>query len=754
MLFSGDIRSDYIMKKSWKGFVLLGISFLICVFAMIKPVNSLAAEILEEESGVLHAFYPAYAVYDEKIQSYIDEVDSISFAWSRIDASNPEILNTERGRNGNDSFYYPKDYLKPVRYAKTMGKPIQLNIYMSESDCTKLLPYSDKQKLLIQTIADSMEKDITQGEEIYYDGVVIDFEGLCDRDGNKMPILYDGKPISTYFIEFLTDLKENLNLIKKKLYVAVNPRLYYDGYDYKEILKIADRVILMAHDYEPTEKLTKDQAMQYTNYDSLKPIDSMAPIQRVRQALNDMKESASASSDLKKVWLQICFDSSQWKFDVEGPEGWNTLKASTLSQKGRVAPLYQGIKNRVDNIDGNTQNLSNGYNKELQTPYIQYYNTSDKTWNIILYEGSNGIKAKINLAKEYGLGGISLWSLSNVPDYRDAQGIKYYLDGWTTIVKEMEDYDSLPADSKKSVKFTDKVVEKAVRDKLGKLTGSITKTDLKGIYRLKLSKGVKSLVDLKNLVNLEYLDASQCELKDMKGIASLTNLRVLYLQRNVISDITPIKKLTQLEILSLNGNQITSISSLASLTKLKELYLRDNKIDDITALSKLKKLNVLELGINKIKKVDALSSLKNLKQLSIENNEISDLKGIKDLTGLLSLNLSNNKISDLQNLKKLTSLEILYLQRNSISDIQVLSGMTKLKELSLNGNKISSLKPLAKLTSLEKLYLKDNKLTSISYLKDLVNLKELYLSGNKTTDYSPVKKVYSQLKGNCDFKLN
>jgi internalin A len=685
----------------------------------------------DEQVGALHAFYSSNASFSGQVKKYIDELDSLSFAWSRIDSEEPGTLNITKGKNGNNSFYYPAGFIQPVEYAKSKGKPIQLSIYMDRADCTVLLPYEDKRKTMVKAIVGSLQTDISQGKEIYYDGVVIDFEGLRNTSTDKMQLLYEGKPISTYFTQFLTELKAQLAPLEKKLYVAVNPGLYYDGYDYAAIIDIADRVILMAHDYEPVEKLQKQQVQQYIGYNALEPIHSMAPIQPVRQALNEMKDSASDLSELSKVWLQITFDSAQWRFDVKSAAGWESLADTALSREGRLTPLYKSIKDRVDNADGNGQNITYGYNNELQTPYLQYFNSSDESWSIILYEDSNSIRAKIELAKSYGLGGISLWSLANVPDYTDSRGLKYHLDGWTAVIDEMNNYDKLPAEAGEYVTFKDAAVEQAVRDKLGKTTGKITVADVQSIYRLKLPQGVKGLADLKYLTNLEYLDAQQLGLKAVTDIGKLINLRVLYLQRNNISDISALKKLTKLEVLSLNGNQMVSISALSSLTKLRELYLRENKIESITSLAKLTGLEILEAGMNSINKIDAVKNLKKLRQLSLDNNKVQDIQALKSLTGL----------------------QTLYLQRNSISSVSPLSGLKSLKFLSLNGNKITDLKPLTKLTSLEELYLKENKIASVTPLKGLTNLKELYLAGNPISDYSPLKKLYLTAGFHCDFKV-
>lgn len=564
-----------------------------------------------EQRGTLHAFYPANATFTEQIQTYIDQLDSISFAFAQIDADDPAYINTTKGKNGNYGFYYPSDYIMPISYAKEQGKSIQLNIYMSDSDSNLILSDQEKQKELLQAIIDILQTEIAQGSNLYYDGVVIDFEGLRNTDESGNSILYEGKPISDYFVQFLKELNQKLDSIQKKLYVAVNPLLYYDGYDYAQILTIADQVILMAHDYEPTKKLYKYQISQYTGYDALEPMDSLAPINKVRQSLNDMLEAAGDALMLSKVWLQISFDTAQWQFGAKSMSDWMTQSNMTLSKSNRITPLYTTLKDRVANVDKSGTDLSYGYNNELQSPYLQYINASNQTYNIILYEDSKSIKAKINLAKSYELGGISLWSLNNVPDYNDTLSKKYGLNGWDTILTAMEDFDSLPANASKYVSFSDKAVELAVREKLGKTTGKITAYELGSIYRLKLGKGVKSLVDLKKMKQLEYLDASSLGLTDITNLSSLTKLRVLYLQRNKISNITPLKGLTNLEVLSLNGNQITSVKSLAKLKSLQKLYLRENKLKSIYYLKWLGNLKELYVKGNSITTYSSMKKIYN-----------------------------------------------------------------------------------------------------------------------------------------------
>lgn len=579
------------MKNSIKRLIRVCLCIIIVV-VFIKPLPKVVAgttKSIKNKGGELHAFYPSYAKFSKQMKKYIDDLDSISFAWSMIDPGDYENLNTVKGRNNNYSFYYPSDFIKPLEYAQSKGKQIQLSVYMDGKECSVMLSNLDKRSAAIKAIINSMKIDTANGESIQYDGVVIDFEGLRDKDNNNKAILYNGKPISTYYTQFLYELRIQLNSIDKNLYVAVNPLLYYDGYDYEKILDIVDRMIIMAHDYEPIKKLKKNQVQQYMGYDALDPISSLAPIQMVRQALNDIQNAASNASQLSKVWLQISFDTAQWQFDVKSEKDWKNLAGTTLSRTGRLTPLYESIKARVYNVDGYGKSISYGYNNELQSPYIQYYNSLDQSFNVIIYEDSTSLSAKISLAKAYNLGGISLWGLSNIPDDNTLLGKKFHLDGWKTVISEMKSYGVLPSENSKYVKFSDNAIEKAVRLKLGKPSGKITISEVKSIYRLKLLKGVKSLKDIKKLSNLEYLDASGLGLKNIVEIGELKKLRILYLQRNSISNITAIKKLNKLEILSLNGNRVTSISSLSSLKNLKELYIRENKIKNIKPLNKLKK---------------------------------------------------------------------------------------------------------------------------------------------------------------------
>lgn len=573
---------------------------LICVmlilamaFSFVFPVEPIAqaAEVKELD---LHAFYPSRATFSDSIKKYIDSLDSVSFLWGRFYGDLTGGINTTYGKNGNTDFYYPDDYVEVLKYAKSKNKSIQMGIFSDSANAEKILPYKEQRDKAIQAIADLMKSDISKGSNIFFDGVVIDIEGL------------NGQKMSSFFNQFLKELKQSLTKINKKLYVAVNPLLYYSGYDYSTISQVADKMIIMAHDYEPLTKLTKEQVMQYTGYDSLNPIDSLAPIKQIQRVMEDVKKYVS-KSNLKKIMLQISFDAAQWRFQVPKGSTWKSIGKKAVSLEVLPPPTYKMLYDRIINKDGNGKSITYGYNYELESSFMQYFNTSNNTQNICLYENSRSVAVKIDMSKQYGIGGISLWSLSNVPDYTSSTAKGYGLDVWDAIIKSL--YKTVPVSQIKAT-FTDKVVEKAVRAKISKPSGTVYRSDLAKVYRLKIPAGYKSLNDLKQLFNLEYLDLSNTQLTSVSSLASLKNLRVLYLYKNSIKDISPLKGLTKLEVISINSNKVSNISALAGMTNLTELYIRENAITDYSPLTKLKNLNILYLKGNKLTNYTKLQTIK------------------------------------------------------------------------------------------------------------------------------------------------
>ena len=132
-----------------------------------------------------------------------------------------------------------------------------------------------------------------------------------------------------------------------------------------------------------------------------------------------------------------------------------------------------------------------------------------------------------------------------------------------------------------------------------------------------------------------------------------------------------LRGLTNLEILWISGNDISDISVLRGLTNLTGLSLPNNNISDISVLRGLTNLEWLNLDANDISDISVLRGLTNLTDLWIVLNNISDVSPLRDLTKLRRLDLAYNNISDVSPLRDLTKLTELDLRGNLLSDSSI-----------------------------------------------------------------------------------
>ncbi len=388
------------------------------VAMLIRMYQRLNSDIKE-----LHAFY-AIKSYDQA--DLIQDLDSVSFGWSRLeyDESNNKF-NVAVSKSGNSDFFIPEGYSEPVNIAKQGGKPMQINLFASNEIKVQNTANGERQGMVELLLADANAQSEVIGQvvqmlnstqlekdSISFDGIVVDFENLRGETQSKL------------YNEFLSKLKAELVKYNKKLYVAVHPKrgngqAYYDGYDYKSIGEIADKIILMAHDYNAISLTESEMAAGYND-------TPLTPISEIYYALKAIADKDTGVADLNKVWLQISFDTVQWK-KTEGK----------VVNQSAFRPSYSQLRDRILNNDPSA-NLSMKYSEKLQNPWVTYYNSGDGTDNIIWYEDSRSALAKLTLAKMFGIKGVSLWRLGNIPDFEESEGSGMNLNVWQTIKEQME----------------------------------------------------------------------------------------------------------------------------------------------------------------------------------------------------------------------------------------------------------------------------------------------------------------------------
>lgn len=123
------------------------------------------------------------------------------------------------------------------------------------------------------------------------------------------------------------------------------------------------------------------------------------------------------------------------------------------------------------------------------------------------------------------------------------------------------------------------------------------------------------------------------------------NLEKVVLQNSNIKSLEPLRYLTNVKVLVLDENKISDITSLYDLP-LQHLNLIGNDISNLEGIDKLRTLEELYLGLNLLKDVTPLSNVINLRCLGLRgNSRVSDVSSLSKLTNLVSLNLSGTSVS-------------------------------------------------------------------------------------------------------------
>lgn len=328
----------------------------------------------------VHGFY-AFSSYSQK--EIASKMDAVSFGWSRMEYSDDEGVVVNTTAANDNEWSVPEGYTDIVEYLNDNSVNTNLNIYMSASesdDAEIILGSEENREEAVDVIIEELTVDYNQLGYNPYDGVTIDFENLR---GN----------MRDNFTEFLRKLNQELDLIGKNLYVTVQPNMknstYFDGYDFKAIGEIADKVILMAYDYN-AKSIPQDVM------DSGFTTTPVTPFGEVYYALKTITDDITGVADKNKVVLGISMSNI----------GWTVVDGQITNSRGNTYS-YSEIADMID--DGAEVKYSDKY----KNPYLIY--DSDDGKEIVWYENSRSIADKVKLAEMLGVRGISVWRLGLIP---------------------------------------------------------------------------------------------------------------------------------------------------------------------------------------------------------------------------------------------------------------------------------------------------------------------------------------------------
>ncbi len=192
--------------------------------------------------------------------------------------------------------------------------------------------------------------------------------------------------------------------------------------------------------------------------------------------------------------------------------------------------------------------------------------------------------------------------------------------------------------------------------------------------------------------------------KEAVYISDFDQIKELRLLQSNISKLLPVKFFRNSTKLVASGLTITDFDSLTYAPWLKILYLAKTNLNDISCLEKFSKLGILSIGNTSVNDISVLPKLKSLSDLSLENLNIADYSPLFKCTKLKQLNLSGTNFSEFDSLSQLKNLSELSLNNIRITSVDFLSKLHKLEKIELNNcdaNDFESLSQLNKLHSIQ-----------------------------------------------------
>lgn len=297
----------------------------------------------------------------------------------------------------------------------------------------------------------------------------------------------------------------------------------------------------------------------------------------------------------------------------------------------------------------------------------------------------------------------------------------------------------------RTVAFPSYCLELAVRDALDQPDEEITYGDLKQVERLALL-GNEVLEDPSSYtyyMNDTTGDTSYGDVSDLSLLASMPNLKEVWLCRQQITDLSPLEGLP-ITTLVLCDNAIEDLSPLASLTSLNTLWLGGNTPSDLTPLAGLTRLRDLNLdGVDdsgQLTPLDSLTPLTNLPlvRLSLGWRTVSD--GDWSVLGTLPLleevSLWGPPEEAVAALCERDQLPILNVGLLPCEDLSILAGC-QVVDLRLHTGQIS-LEGAGELPRLRNLGLFSSQVTDLSPLAQADLLETFNFNGPAVPDFSPL----------------
>lgn len=332
-------------------------------------------EKLHRKTEFSHGFY-AISSYSQ--MDLAEELDAVSAGWGRMTWDGERALLATTSAHGNE-FAVPAGYQEVAETLAGKGVSLNLSVFMDGKDLVALLSSKQGRAQAVEQIANELTVSYKALDRNPYAGVTIDFEGL-------------GRSSAADFSAFLTELSRQVRDLDKTLYVCVPPPSSAGGYDLKTIGALADKVILMAHDYDARS------LSGYVGSDAHQD-QATVPLGRVYQALRTTVEQV----DPAKVVLALSARNVAWEIDGAGK----------LVSSQPVAVSGDTVARRLSQPD-----TKRGWDPEAQQSWASYTTEEGKRY-FLWYQDGESVRLELQTARLLDVTGVSLWRLGTIPQYEN-----------------------------------------------------------------------------------------------------------------------------------------------------------------------------------------------------------------------------------------------------------------------------------------------------------------------------------------------
>lgn len=224
--------------------------------------------------------------------------------------------------------------------------------------------------------------------------------------------------------------------------------------------------------------------------------------------------------------------------------------------------------------------------------------------------------------------------------------------------------------------------------------------------------------------------------QDLAVLAQCSNLRVLILDYQQITDLSPLSGLP-LEYLSLTGNEISDLAPLADCRQLQTVDVGENPVRSADLLARLPEVREVGLEATGVTSVEAFAG-SGIEFLNVRTTWVTDYTPLEECPQLTRLITGSMPEGAAETLAGLTGLEELRLYSTPRLDLALFSDLQNLWEVDFFGSSVSHPEALTGLSSLCNVNLGGTGLRDLTFLPSMQALTDLDLRDNSLSDLTPL----------------